>query len=147
MTESEWQERVRRHLNRPDSGIRVWRQNAGKWRALRPWPSMKAHLLMVGRAFLSFDRKRIERALSFVSDWVTGAPKGAADLVGLISGTHLEVECKVKEPWSKPQQRWAQNINERGGVYILATWVDGRSIEENLAMVEDRVREAWRHAA
>lgn len=119
MTESEWQERIRRHLNRPSSGIRVWRQNAGK--------------------FQVSDRlgKR----------WINGAPKGAADLVGLIHGVHLEVECKVKARWTRCQQRWADMVHEHGGIYVLATWVEGRSVEENLAMVEDRVREAWRHAA
>lgn len=151
MRESEWQERVRRHLNRPGSGMRVWRQNAGKWRALRPWGSLRRHIGTLAGALLSLDRKRIETALTLVSDWVHGAPKGAADLSGLISGgQRLEVECKVDEPWSAVQKRWAHMIGARGGLYVLAKYDPSSSIEDNLAMVEDRIREGarvWRQAA
>jgi hypothetical protein len=111
MTEGEWMLRLMRHLNRPHSGIRVWRQQAGKIR--------DSH-----------------------GHWVHCAPKGAADLVGISAGIHLEIECKVDAPWTADQRRWGRLIESRGGIYVLARLDANASLESELQRVESLTRRA-----
>lgn len=74
-------------------GIRVWRQNSGNVRVA------------------DSDRHFV------------GAPRGAADISGIIApnGLRLEIECK-KFARSKPssaQRQWQKLITDYGGLYIL----------------------------
>lgn len=58
--------------------------------------------------------------------WVEGAPKGAADLVGLViagqhKGRHLEIEVKGPKGRQTDEQRnWERRIREFGGIYVVA---------------------------
>jgi len=85
--------------------VRLWRQNAGKWRTVRgPCPDCARR-----------------------SYWIQGAPTGAADLSGILNdGRRLEIEVKAALGQQSPEQaNWQRMIESRGGVYILA-----RSAEE-----------------
>ena len=51
---------------------------------------------------------------------------GMADITGVWNGRRVEIECKVKKDYQKPEQKlWQQMIERFGGLYILA-----RSIED-----------------
>lgn len=120
--ESEWQAAVIRHLNRPNSPFRFWRQNAGQWEALRR------------------NRKG--------TDWIHGAPEGACDLVGFHrgSGIHCEVENKrwkdrTKKSRREKQQAWRDMINGGNGVATQAKPDPSRTLEENLEQLERELLE------
>jgi len=74
--------------------------------------------------------------------WIEGAPKGAADLSGIIlgSGKRLEIEVKAqKGRISDEQKHWAEKIAEFGGVYVL---VQDDGTPEAIAHAIEQVRRA-----
>jgi hypothetical protein len=90
--------------NAPGSGIRLDRQNAGKFRALRG--------------------NRI----------IQGARKGASDLIGLArGGLHLEVECKgPKTRTTKEQMNRERFVESWGGLYLQLRYDESLSLEDNV---------------
>jgi len=109
MTEGAWQAALEAHLNRPGSGIRVWRQQAG---------------------VLKVRQNGVVRAIHC-------APAGAADLTGIApGGRHLELEAKVRAPWTSSQRAWARAIERAGGLYVLARFDARRALPDNLSQIE-----------
>lgn len=85
--------------SRPDT--RVFRVNSGKWFHVdRPCPACREH----GR-------------------WITGAPAGTADLLGVHgpAGRFLAVEVKSDSGVQSDQQkRFQEAVEVRGGLYVVA---------------------------
>jgi len=74
--------------------------------------------------------------------WIEGAPKGAADLSGVVigPGTRLEIEVKAKKGRiSDEQQNWAKRMREFGCVYVL---VQDDGTPEAIAHAIEQVRRA-----
>ena len=123
MSEAEFQAGLERRLSMAMGESLVWRQNAGKWFAVpmnwktlvkRPW---SFHKLMA------------------IAKVMVGAPKGAADLTGIVApyGWRLEVECKgVTTPIMEHQIRWARNINDMGGIGICVREKRGIPLAESV---------------
>lgn len=64
-----------------------------------------------------------------VGNVIHGAPKGAADVSGIVLGPgwRLEIEAKVGVRKQTPEQKqWERRIVEWGGIYVLVR-DDGRS--------------------
>lgn len=113
MRESDLQAHLVRALNAPNSGIRCWRQNAGR--------------------------------LVTTKGTLQGAPKGAADICGIVEGEgwHLEVEIKgPRTAVKKHQVAWGRMIERLGGIYVLVRANAKLSDEENVRLAEHHVREA-----
>lgn len=53
---------------------------------------------------------------------IVGAPKGAADIVGILQGgRHIEIECKTTMgTLSVEQAKWREMIRAMGGIYVVA---------------------------
>lgn len=109
MIETEFQARIMRHLNRPNSGFRVWRQNAGKWEtAGGDW---------------------IHGAPEGAAD-ITGIRKS--------DGRRIEIECKVgRGRQTKAQRAWEDFVERSGGIYVLVRHVPRKHIDDQLAALED----------
>ena len=72
--------------------------------------------------------------------WIELAPKGAADITGIVlgSGQRLEIECKSPTgKQSDEQKRWGEFIARSGGIYLLAK--PGK--DESPASYAARIRE------
>lgn len=108
--ESDFQAALMRALGAPRRSTRVWRQSVGAplWR---------------------------DEAGKVLGKVASGAPNGAADLTGVVSpeGWRLEVEVKVKAPWTREQQAFERAIERAGGLYVLVRWVDGLDLQGNVA--------------
>lgn len=103
--------------------LRLWRQN-------------------VGTVLVRDESGNVQRAFR------AGAPKGAADLSGIVipEGWRLEIETKAKRGKRSAEQiSWAAFIERSGGVYALATY-DARigldqSIELGARAVDQSIAE------
>jgi hypothetical protein len=90
-------------------GVTVWRQNSGK---------MLAEDRVTGK------RRGFE-----------GAPKGAADITGLLApeGTRIEIETKGKRGKMRADQiKWAVKIQNGGGIYLYAPMFRDRHVNESV---------------
>jgi hypothetical protein len=116
ITETTFQAALLRELNAPNSGIRVWRQNAGT---------------------LTVAGSRGKRTIHL-------APEGAADLVGIAEGgLFLEVECKGPTARvTSEQSAHGAMIQERGGVWVCVRAGKHRSLEEAVAEAMRAIRGA-----
>ena len=115
MRESDFQAHLLRRLNAPNSGIRVWRQNAGQALAINGGGRMQL------------------------------APKGAGDLVGYVKPEGYHIEVEVKGPRTRvddAQHRWADMLDRDGCVYVLVRSSTKLSDEENVAAAFSAVRNA-----
>lgn len=101
--------------SRPD--VRLWRQNAGS---------------------ITFADSS-GRLAAF-----KGAPKGAADLTGIVRPEGWRLEIEVKGPAyvrgkdkerDEAQDNWAEFIQSAGGIYIFARWHKVHSLAENVDRV------------
>jgi hypothetical protein len=95
------------------SGVRVWRQNAGKVVIREP-----------GRKPRAFH----------------GAPTGAGDFSGIYGtpddpcGARIEGEVKMPDGrLRKGQRKWRKMVEARGAIYVLVTYDDARSPGQNVA--------------
>lgn len=115
-SESTFQAALLRALNAPNSGIRVWRQNAGSLTVASPRGKRTIHL----------------------------APEGAADLVGIADGgVFLEVECKGPTARLTPAQAaHGAMIANRGGVWVCVRAGKHQSLDEAVAAAVRQVRDA-----
>lgn len=72
-----------------------------------------------------------------------GAPKGAADLSGIVRPEGRRLEIEVKGPDYAPnkardadQKAWRELIESFGGIYIFARYDKGLSLHENVLRVD-----------
>jgi hypothetical protein len=90
--------------------LRIWRQNTGKV----PVRDRRGKIVRV------FD---------------PGVPNGAADISGIVrkSGRRIEIETKAADGEQEPdQENWQRMIESFGGIYVLITYDESRSLDENL---------------
>lgn len=95
---------------------RWWRQNSGQ-------------ILMVDEQ----GQKRVFRA----------APKGAADLLGIVAphGMHVHVETKSAAGQQKPaQQAWQAMVEKHGGLYLLCAYDAHLTMDANVYQAVEYVR-------
>lgn len=125
MTETEYTPHIVAKLNKPNSGVRVWRQNAGTVTTRN-------------------GRGRVTGAIH-------GAPAGAADLVGFTTlfrspvplATFIEAELKGhRTPWPTHQRDRKETVERYGGIYVLLRYNEDETLEENLARHEAEVHAA-----
>lgn len=93
------------------SDVRVWRQNRGKV------PIRNAD---GGKTDRYFD---------------TGGVNGMADISGIVLGEGWRLEIEVKSFKGRPslaQKRWADFIVSAGGIHMLVSYNDARTLEYNL---------------
>lgn len=116
-SESEFQIQILKALAAdPRRGL-FWRQNAG---------------VVVQEATRSA-RRRVFR----------GAPKGAADIVGVAAGgIHVEIEVKVTAAWTVAQYEWRKRVEALGGVYVLVRYDDTVWPAQNVRRALEAVDEA-----
>lgn len=116
--ETFFQNQLSAGLNAPGRFTRVHRQNAG--------------------------RVEVRRRDGGSGGYIDLAPKGAADLSGLVApeGWRLEVEVKVQEPHKPEQISWQNYIRMFGGIYVLVRWAIDLDIEANVARGVHLVDEA-----
>ena len=72
-----------------------------------------------------------------------GAPRGAADLCGLVEpeGFHLEVEVKGRRTkHTDAQKSWGKMLGRMGGIYVVARVQPQLSDEENVEHALDAVQ-------
>ena len=107
--ESEFQKPLYEELCRLPQ-VRVWRQNVGGVQIR-------------------------DRAGQVRGRFEAGPPIGAADLSGLVApeGWRLEVEVKVKAPWTDEQKRWKAFIEAFGAMHVLVRWDRTLSMDANVA--------------
>ena len=78
-----------------------------------------------------FFRVNSGTAKGFGGSFVKLAPKGTADILGVVNGRAVALEIKTAiGKQSKEQKAWAKAWTERGGVYHVV-----RSVEQALAVV------------
>ncbi len=134
--ESEFQSHLLVALNAAGRDTRVWRQNAGKMQV---------------------------RQRDGSSRWIELAPKGSADLTGIVrpEGWRLEVEVKgFKTAVKKHQVARSRFIEAFGGVSLKIRYDEEETLEQNVErgvqMVDDAIGKrrgrsecpactAWRH--
>ena len=117
--ESAFQAQLLRALNAPGSGMRVWRQQAGKLRVVD---------------------SRGQR-------WVHCAPAGAADLVGYVQhdGWLLEVEVKAPNGRQRPEQKRREaQLTAAGAIYVLVAAEHYLTPRENVEAAVQTVQDAIR---
>ncbi|MBL8684404.1 MAG: hypothetical protein JNK05_34845 [Myxococcales bacterium] len=76
---------------------------------------------------------------------VKGAPKGAADITGIIApeGWRIEIEVKASVTGITRQQiKWLETMRERGAVVLVARYREELSAEENIAAVCESLTES-----
>ena len=76
---------------------------------------------------------------------VKGAPKGAADITGLvtINGLRLEIECKLKgKKRSEAQLHWAEVMQASHAVYCLVEFDTDAPVDQEIARCVELVRAA-----
>ena len=98
---------LERALSRPESPVRVWRQNAG---------------------LLRHDGRMVR-----------GAPKGAADLTGIVVGHGWRVEIEIKAGrgrLTREQEQWGDAMRRLGAVYVVCR---GGDIEAHVEAVRAAV--------
>jgi len=106
--ESEFQSHLLVALNAAGRDTRVWRQNAGKMQV---------------------------RQRDGSSRWIELAPKGSADLTGIVrpEGWRLEVECKgARTALTKMQVARGRFIEAFGGIAVKVRYDEGAILEENV---------------
>ncbi len=120
MNETEYQPHLAAALSRAGRQSRVWRQNAGA-----P-PRRNRRGKIVGA--------------------IHGAPKGAADLSGLVRPEGWRLEVEVKSPTrvvTDEQRSWRAFIESSGGIYVVCRYDPKLSLEDNLrqhvALVDEAI--------
>jgi len=91
-------------------GLTVWRQNSGK---------------MMVRDEETGIKRRFD-----------GAPKGAADITGILApeGIRVEIEANGKRGKMRPEQiQWAVRIQNAGGLYLYAPMFKDRHANESVS--------------
>lgn len=57
--------------------------------------------------------------------WVSFGCRGSADILGVVNGKFIAVECKAgRNDLSAEQKLWRDRVQEKGGIYILARSTD-----------------------
>lgn len=109
ISETEFQRALFVALNAPSSAARLDRQQAGQ----------------------IADRDETGRLRGYVHL----AREGAGDLAGWIRGPgwHLEVEVKVRKPWTKAQRQRAACLARDGGIYVLVRWCPELDLAANVS--------------
>lgn len=90
--------------------LRIWRQNTGKV-PVRD---------RTGKVVRVFD---------------PGVPNGAADISGIVrsSGRRIEIETKASDgEQSDDQKNWQRMIETFGGIYVLVTYDETLSLQQNI---------------
>ena len=116
MSELEFMRRLMLALGRRRD-LRIWRQN-------------------VGRIQIRDDKGRLQRV------FMAGPPPGAADLSGIAipDGWRLEIEVKSARGRQSPaQKRWAEFIEQSGGVYVLVQLDPRLAMQDNVHQAVDAV--------
>jgi hypothetical protein len=74
-----------------------------------------------------------------------GAPAGAGDIVGIMSGIHVEVEVKVTAEHKDHQKKWGKLLTEAGGIYLLVRYQPrlspAKNVERAVRMVDEAITE------
>ena len=113
MREADFQAALLRALNAPNSGLRVWRQNAGR--------------LVTNRGTLQGAPKGAGDLCGFVEP----------------EGWHIEIECKgPRTAVKKHQVAWGRMLKRKGAIYVLVRSKAQLSLEENVRLAEGLVRAA-----
>ena len=96
--------------------------------ALGARPELRIHRQNTGKVPVRDRAGKVQRVFD------TGLPNGAADISGIVrGGRRIEIETKAADgEQSDEQKSWQRMIESFGGIYVLVTYDESKTLEENL---------------